>query len=672
MSTITPQSLALLDSTGNSRTASSEKLIPAGGTLQATVKQVSQDQLSPNVFRLKLEANSVLMELKVQQPIAQGSQVTLARSTDGQLSVTINATNSGKTGISGGADKPQNSQTYQTTATPVIRSGDDSSRLNRLIPTGHSISAQVVTQTPGQTTPTLQSQSHTLTPQTNGPQQTSTQPQTTLSQQAQPPLSANTPLQTSAPQIPPNQTMPGPTVPAQTPAQASVTPQALAATSQTTSAAPTTPTPPATAANTQATPAASQTPPSPPISQPAQTPQTASQTPQAPSGTQATSVTRAAVVTASVNTSVTTTAPTQAPLTNQTSLATPTTPTAPTTQAQPQPAATKYNTDPAVNIMTLKITGETITLKTSANLPPLQQVQISRSTNDQLLIRWSQPISSAPTTSALTLTSSQTQTVENSMRELLPQQITLTSGVQQILNSTQASTAGAAGQIDKVVQSLMLLFGVQPGAAEAQQAIKQNIGYGGLFTENKLANQQPPAKDMKQFLGKMQALAGQLPDAQKQVIQTTIEKMLARITSNQLHSLQHRQERVETNERFFQLDLPVQNQNSLENVELRISQRSQKNSRDEPETIWKVRLHFDLEESGSIDAELSLNQEQNEISAAFTCANNDTATFVRSQLESFRTQLTALGLTVPALACRQGEQGPQLSPIQKQLIDIKT
>ena len=218
----------------------------------------------------------------------------------------------------------------------------------------------------------------------------------------------------------------------------------------------------------------------------------------------------------------------------------------------------------------------------------------------------------------------------------------------------------------------MLLFGVRPGAAEARQAIKQNVSYGGLFTENKLANNQPPPKDIKQFLGKMQALAEQLPDSQKQIIQTTIGKMLARITSNQLHSLQHRQEKLETNERFFQLDLPVQNQNALENVELRISQRSQKNNRDEAETIWKVRLHFDLEEVGSIDAELSLNQERNELSASFICANNETAMFVRNQLDSFKTQLTALGLSVPALACKQGVQRPQQSPIQKQLIDIKT
>ncbi len=622
MNTITPQSLTLIDSSGNTRTGNSEKLIPAGGTLQATVRQVAQDQLSPNVFRLKLEANSVLMELKVQQPIPQGSQITLSRSATGQLSVTISSQGTSKTNASNTPDKPQNSRTYQTTAIPVIRTTNDTSRLNRLIPGGQSINALVITQTTSQTILTPQA----VTTQISGPLPTPTQSHTPLPQPAQPPLlTTNTPLQTA-------------TTTSQTAsAQAAI---------QTTVASPPLPTSTHTSSpNTQTAPSPQQ--PTAPTSQPAQTPPTTNQTPTTPAPS---------VGQPPTTTHINTTPP-------------PHTPSA--SQALSQPTGTKYNADLAANIMTLKIRGETVALKTSANLPPLQQVQVSRGTTDQFLIRWSQPIS-PPSTAAAPLTEAQAKTIENSMRELLPQQITLTNGVQQLLNSTQSSNANAAGQIDKVVQSLMLLFGVKPGATEARHAIKQNVNYGGLFTENKLANNQAPPKDMKQFLGKMQVLAEQLPDTQKQIIQTTIEKMLARITTNQLHSLQHRQDRTETNERFFQLDLPVQNHNQLENVEMRISQRSQKNSRDEAETIWKIRLHFDLEETGSIDAELSLNQERNEISASFTCANNDTATFVRNQLDSFKTQLTALGLQVPALTCKQGAQRQQHSPIQKQLIDIKT
>lgn len=611
MNTITPQSLTLIDSSGNTRTGNSEKLVAAGGTLQATVRQVAQDKLNPNVFRLKLEANSVLMELRVQQPIPQGSQITLSRSATGQLSVTLNNQETSKASAPPPPDKPQNSRTYQTIAIPVIRTPNDSSRLNRLIPSGQSINAQVVIQTTHRTAPASQ----TVTTHISGPP-TPAQPHTPPHQTTQPPLlTTSTPLQTTTSQ----------TAPAQAVIQTTVTFPPLPTGAHLSSS------------NTQIAPSPQQ---------PTQTPPTTNQTSTpAPSANQSQTTTH-----------INTTTP-------------PHTPSA--SQAPPQPASTKYNADLTANIMTLKIRGEVVSLKIPANLPPLQQVQVSRGTTDQLLIRWSQPTPPL-TTPVPTLTEAQAKTIESSMRELLPQQITLTSGVQQLLNSAQSSNASAAGQIDKVVQSLMLLFGVKPGAVEARHAIKQNISYGGLFTEHKLANNQPPPKDMKQFLGKMQVLAEQLPDAQKQIIQTTIEKMLARITTNQLHSLQHRQDRAETNERFFQLDLPVQNQNSLENVEMRISQRSQKNSLDETETIWKIRLHFDLEDAGSIDAELSLNQEKNEISASFTCANSDTAMSVRNQLESFKTQLTTLGLKVPALTCKQGIQRPQHSPIQKQLIDIKT
>lgn len=624
MNTITPQSLSLLDASGKTLNESSNKLIPAGGSLQATVRQVSQDQLSPNVFRLKLEANSLLMELKTQQPIAQGSQVTLSRSNNGQLSVTVAAPNTIKTAITttgNTTNESQTNRTYQATVTPVIRSANDLPQLNRLIPQGKTVIAQVNAQINTQ-------------PQTISSPSGLTQG---LSPQAATSLQASIPSQTQAQTTNPSQnTVPLPSIPSNTTPPANTHSQAQSGTITSQVQQPATqPNPLLTQSTREYTQA-----PLPSTNQTAQ-----------PAGTS------------------------QIPLisgqlTPNTQI--PRSPILATPFLQPQSTQSKYSSDSSPHLLRLSVKGETITLKTTANLPPLQQVQISRSTNDQFIIRWNQPISSPPTTSVSPMTTAQTQTIENSMRELLPQQITITSGVQQLINSTHLSTASAAGQIDKIVQSLMQLFGVQPGAAEAQQAIKQNINYGGLFTENKLANNQPPSKDIKKFLGKMQALAEQLPTVQKQMVQTTIDKMLARVTTNQLTSLQQRQEKIESNERFFQVDLPVQNQNSLENVELRISQRTQKNNRNEPETIWKVRLHFDLEDAGSIDAELSLNQEQNELSASFTCTKDDTVSSVRDQLERFKTQLTALGLKVPALVCKQGNQCSPQTAIQKQLIDIKT
>ncbi|WP_028471211.1 flagellar hook-length control protein FliK [Neptunomonas japonica] len=619
MNTITPQSLSLLDSSGNTRTGSAEKLIPAGGSLQATVRQVSQDQLSPNVFRLKLESNSVLMELKAQQPITAGSKVLISRTNDGQLAIKLATTTTADKPVATTpslplADKASTTRTYQTPVIPVIRSEKDVTTLANTIPRGQTINAQVTSQTQG--LPITSSQ--TAAPQTNptpsrqqpAPPQATT-PATTISTST---TMANTPLPAVSTQAKPTQ----PATPQPS------TPQTSQLTTEPVKAATTA----APAAQVQVIPIQGKN-----VS--AQTnPQTAAQHTQ--------------------------------PTTQQTNTQSP-------PPALPNTTPTKYSTEQAVNILTLNVKGATVTLQTTANLPPLQQIQVSRNHTDQISISWTQPIPiDKAGTATSQLTPQQATSLQNSLREQLPQQISLGAGIQQLLNSSVASNSAAAGQIDKVVQSLMQLFGVRPGTAEAQQTIKQNINYGGLFTENKLANNQSSPKDMKQFLGKLQALAEQLPDSQKQLIQSTVDKILARVTTNQLTSLQSRQERIESNERFFQLDLPIRNQETLDNVELRISHRSQQNSRQELETIWKVRLHFDLDTSRSIDAELSLNQEQSELTAAFTCSHHDTVTSIKSQLNDFREQLSTLGLNVPTLICKQGKPQPQKAPIQKQLIDIKT
>ncbi|BBB28694.1 flagellar hook-length control protein FliK [Neptunomonas japonica] len=629
MNTITPQSLTLLDSSGSTRTGSAEKLIPASGSLQATVRQVSQDQLSPNVFRLKLESNSVLMELKAQQPIPAGSKVLISRTNNGQLAIKLASTPASEKPITPPlAEKITTTRTYQTPAVPVIRSEKDITTLANTIPRGQTINAQVISQTQGLP----------ITPsQTTAPQSSPT-----LSPPQQPaPLQMTTPT-TSIPALTTTNTI-----------QPAVSTQA-----------------PSTQPTTQTTPL---------VSLPTAEPIKTSTTP--------IPATQVQVASEPAKTSTTPTPATQvqAPPEQTKNTLTQMNPQTTTQQAQPtaqlirtQPNTlalpnTKYSTEQAANILTLNAKGATVTLQTSANLPPLQQIQVSRNHTDQINISWTQPLpKDKGGTVTSQLTPQQATSLQNSLREQLPQQISLGAGIQQLLNSTAATNSTAAGQIDKVVQSLMQLFGVRPGTAEAQQTIKQNIHYGGLFTENRLANNQSSPKDMKQFLGKLQALAEQLPDSQKQLVQSTVDKMLARVTTNQLTSIQSRQERIESNERFFQLDLPIRNQETLDNVELRISHRSQQNSRQELETVWKVRLHFDLDASKSIDAELSLNQEQSELTAAFTCSHHDTVTSIRNQLGGFREQLNTLGLNVPTLICKQGKPKPQKTPIQKQLIDIKT
>ncbi|WP_293264162.1 flagellar hook-length control protein FliK [Neptunomonas sp.] len=618
MNTITPQSLSLLDSTGKASAGSANKLIPANGSLQATVRQVSQDKLTPNVFRLKLETNNTLMELKTQHPLPAGSKVLISRTSDGQLSIKLAPPTISEKAASPPtlANKTDASRTYQVPVSPIIRSEKDSITLLNTIPRGQTVTAKVTSQTIGLPTTNSQKTASPLNPTLLQHSKTAVQSETIST----PPTSTK-----SQPATPQTINLPRTDVstankPQQTQTQHSPSPKIND-------------TQPAPAGNTQGSSTQTKTaPPSPLI--------------QAPLITQKNQSTEQ----------------TARPSQQQTSTITPT-----------QIQGPKYTTEQPTNTLTVSIKGSNLTLKTSSNLPPLQQIQISRNHSDQFSISWTQPIATSSTSTSMpVLTPQQAVSINNNLRELLPQQITLTSGIQQLLSLSQASNTNTAGKIDKVVQSLMQLFGVQPGAAEAQQTIKQNIHFGGLFTENKLNKNQASPTDMKQFLGKVQALAEQLPISQKQIIQSTVGKMLARITTNQLSSLQSKQERVESNERFFQLDLPIRNQNVLENVELRISHRSQQNSRLEHETIWKVRLHFDLEKSGSVDAELSLNQEQNELTAAFVCSDHNTASSIKDRLSDFKAQLNTLGLSVPTLSCKQGKHQPQKAPVQKQLIDIKT
>jgi hypothetical protein len=156
------------------------------------------------------------------------------------------------------------------------------------------------------------------------------------------------------------------------------------------------------------------------------------------------------------------------------------------------------------------------------------------------------------------------------------------------------------------------------------------------------------------------------------MLQKAIDSMSARITQQQIAHVQHRQDRVDTGERFFQLDLPVRFQEAFENVEMRIQQREAQNETGEWSTLWRVRLHFDLGQEGQMDADISLNQQAHTLQALFACSSDHTAQTVRSRLTGFDQQLKTLGFEETQLTCRQGNLARQTQAINKQLIDVKT
>jgi hypothetical protein len=335
------------------------------------------------------------------------------------------------------------------------------------------------------------------------------------------------------------------------------------------------------------------------------------------------------------------------------------------------------------NTATIKVAvaGQIVSLQAPANLPTLQQVQLTRVQGAQANLQWQQPVQlSPPLTNHFSLSSKQSQLVEQQLRLVMPVQIPMAEGINQLLaQSAQFGQAGSTNninaQIDKVALSIMQMFGVKPGNRNSSDTIKRNVQQGGLFTENKLANQTSPQQgDMKNFLAKLSKLADQLPAEQRDMLRSTTDRMLARVTSNQLTHVQ--QQHVKTdinNERTFQIDIPVLHNEKLNNVEMEIKQRKHLNDEGDYISIWSVKLHFDLQERGEVDAEVALNPVDNSISTTFLCTNINTVREIEQRMQSFRKQLHTQGFEIQTIHCTQGSQAAnKQNPINKRIIDIRT
>ena len=330
---------------------------------------------------------------------------------------------------------------------------------------------------------------------------------------------------------------------------------------------------------------------------------------------------------------------------------------------------------------TLKIAvaGREVSLQAPANLPELKNVQITRVQGVQANIQWQQasPPAAQPIQSLSNLTPKQATLVEQSLRQALPQQVPIAEGINQLVaqSAQLANTPGAVNTaVDKVALSIMQMFGVKPGANNSSDTIKRNVQQGGLFTEGKMLTQGSQPGDMKSVLSQLSKLADQLPTEQREMLQNTADRMLARVTTNQLTHVQQQHVKSDiSNERSFQIDIPVQHNEKLDNVEMEIKQRKHLNEEGDFVSIWSVKLHFDLEERGEVDAEVALNPTDNSISTTFLCTKMSTVHEIEQRMTGFRSQLNDHGFDVQTLHCTQGSQAASANnPISKRIIDIRT
>jgi hypothetical protein len=323
---------------------------------------------------------------------------------------------------------------------------------------------------------------------------------------------------------------------------------------------------------------------------------------------------------------------------------------------------------PIHHVITLALNnGSKVEVSSPQPLPQGTQLQIVKSTDNQFQVLQLREPSHTPS-SAL-----ERPAVQETLRHALPNQIPTADALSQLSQIAVKAEGPQASQISSVVKSMLQLFGVRPGTPEAPSQIKQNLELGGLSAENNLSKGSAPhPQEMKSQLQQLQKLADSLPAEQKERLEQLLQGIHSRVTSQQLHSLQQWKELPDGGfERVLQLDLPIKNGERWDNLELRLSREGGTNAEGEMISVWRVRLHFDLEEQGGVDAEIRLS-DGHEISTLFWCELKETAEKLKERSDEFSERLRQCGFDNTEVNWHEGVAPEQKQAIHKQLVDLHT
>jgi hypothetical protein len=612
---LTPANSSFLPPSGNAKSSTADNLLPtAGRELAATVRSVASSGANGEVFRIQVEANSRLLELTTRTPLQQGDRILLQRGSSGELQIRLPS-----------QAQPAPASTPQPAANPLLLQAAtaDTARLQQLLPLNLPRSAQVAG-----SEPLLQ----------NRPAAPPSQPTNTQPTGAQGVATASTRAQASAASIPGQaqvysaqpQQQQQPQQPSQNQQQPQAQRQPSAATQTT---AQPTPTPTSATGEQPAQPSSR------PSTQPAAHPSTAPPSASTQGAPTATSVEPAALS-----------------RTGQALLQT-------LGKQAPAPVIQQH-------LVQLIVDSQTLNLISPKPLLIGQQVVLTRVTEQQVNLQ-PQPTPATP----LQQPSAQLQ---QALREALPRQIPFADALNQLVQLSQSPAGRSQGAIGQLVQSMLSMFSVTPGSADAAQAIQRNLQQGGLLTESRLAQSGSPAErsstpDLKQQLGQLLKAAEQLPPNAREQMTRLLEALQARSTSLQVRSLEGWKEQPDgTQERVYRLDLPIRQAEQHDNAELTITEERRRNTQGALETLWGIALHFNLDRHGSVDARLILSEGWR-LQVQFWAEQAATLRQIERRLNDFSDSLHRKGFLVETLQARQGRPSqPELTDVQRRLVDLHT
>jgi len=643
-----PQLSAIPLQTSASNTDSAQninRLLPVGQNVSATVVAVSRDQIQPEIFRLKLEVNNRLIQMGVFQALPVGQKININRQSDGQIQISAQPT---QTPANSTATNPQAAKQLPADTSLTPRSNNEPSLQLKLaqpevsakMPADSRISAAVISSRPV----------YPATPNTTAP--------ATIANQAVNSITVNQ-AASNAPSIVASQS--------QAAANSGSAPQGGINTSPSINTATNTQTAAqAPIANSSQTSPANQptNAPQPPIPASANSPANPSsvgssnQAPNQPLNQ--TVIAAKSDSSPIVNTEPRTQQTTPNPVAERPNNA---------QASQPLPPSNPTRSAPPIHhLVSLALPdGSKVEVQSPRPLAQGAQLQLATTTTQTLqVIRIQEPPLSP--NSAL-----DKPAIQEALRNALPIQQPTGSAFSQLAQVASTVDTNQTSQIGSVVRSMLQLFGVRPGSAEAPAQIRQNVELGGLGTERQLSQGGTTSPlDMKAQLQQLQQLSDKLPTEQRERLEQIIQSLSSRVTSQQLNSLQQWRELPDGGfERVLQLDLPIKQGEHWDNLELRLSREGGTNAAGEMVSVWRVRLHFDLEEQGGVDAEIRLT-DGHEISTLFWCEHPETAEKLRERSEEFAEKLRMCGFNNSEVTWHEGNAPNQNQVVHKQLIDLHT
>lgn len=254
----------------------------------------------------------------------------------------------------------------------------------------------------------------------------------------------------------------------------------------------------------------------------------------------------------------------------------------------------------------------------------------------------------------------------------------------QLQSPTASNTAAGTTEelrlpIDRLLQSpegvklteainSLAAFQLSGGDKLSAERVRLAFEHSGLFLESTLTHNGVAANDMKQgileLLLRLRPLLAAAHSIQQSAplpaergsdivalfseLHSQAEGSLARIVFNQLSSLPSEN----NNQQLWQFDIPLGQEEKCDAFRVRIERESRRNAAGKAETLWSVKLNFELEPIGPVQAKLALLG--NEISSHFTAEYTLTAERLKQALPTLAEAFGRSGLKVGSLSAGSG------------------